>query len=244
MEKDGGSVTQDAHFIWDGTQIIEERLSTGEINRFGQDWEQLNGSARYITRDHLGSVREVTDATGTMVTRNDYDPYGRLTRVAGTEDSRFGFGGYYVHGPSGLELTLYPAYDPDLGRWSSQDPIGGAGGANLYGYVENRPVVLADPLGLCGQGPQNDQKNKQQQKSTDKSNGTKTSEKWKAFGECVSLGGGFTASTIFTAAMFAGAAAAGPVGVFVWTEGLESLLTLTIVGPAAAICGAGAASMK
>ena len=67
VEKDGGTVTRDAHFIWDGTAIIEERLSTGEVSRFGQDWEQLNGAARYITRDHLGSVREVTDATGAVV---------------------------------------------------------------------------------------------------------------------------------------------------------------------------------
>jgi len=59
---------------------------------------------RYVTRDYLGSVREVTDAAGTVVTRNDYDPYGRLMRISGTEDSRFGYMGHYT--PSGLALAL------------------------------------------------------------------------------------------------------------------------------------------
>ncbi|MEQ1910047.1 MAG: RHS repeat-associated core domain-containing protein [Vicinamibacterales bacterium] len=125
IEKTSGTTTRDARFFWAGPQIIEERLSTGEINRFYQDGEQHDGSARYLTRDHLGSVREVTDSTGAVVTRNEYDPYGRLTRVAGSEDSRFGYTGHYAHTPSGLALALYRAYDPNLGRWLSEDPEGG-----------------------------------------------------------------------------------------------------------------------
>ncbi len=54
-----------------------------------------DGSARYLTRDHLGSIREVTDSAGAVVTRNEYDPYGRLTRVGGTEDGRFGYTGHW-----------------------------------------------------------------------------------------------------------------------------------------------------
>ena len=147
VERDGGATTRDAQLTWNGTAITEERLSTGEVNRFFGDGEQHNGVARYLTRDHLGSVREVTDAAGAVVTRNDYDPYGRLTRVTGSEDSRFGFTGHMVHAPSGLALALYRAYDPALARWLSEDPAGMPDGPNRSSYVLNRPISAYDPDG-------------------------------------------------------------------------------------------------
>ena len=148
VEKESGTTVRDAALFWAGTEIIEERISTSEVYRFFGQSEQHNGSARYVTRDHLGSVREVSDTSGAVVTRNDYDPYGRLTRIAGTEDSRFGFTGHYRHAPSGLELTLYRAYDPSVARWLSLDPIREAGGINLYAYVLASPIGHTDRLGL------------------------------------------------------------------------------------------------
>jgi RHS repeat-associated protein len=62
--------------------------------------------------------------------------------------SDFGFTGDYYHAATGLSLTLYRAYDPNLGRWLSRDPLGEAGGLNLYGYVGNDPINLLDPFGL------------------------------------------------------------------------------------------------
>src|SRR6185369_8445214 len=104
-------------------------------------------SSYYFSFDHLGSVREVTDSSGNVVGRYDYDPYGRLTVNQGTPP-RFGFGGYFYHSASGLSLTKYRAYDPDLGRWESRDPIDLAGGLNLYSYVDDDPTDGVDPLGL------------------------------------------------------------------------------------------------
>jgi uncharacterized protein RhaS with RHS repeats len=40
-------------------------------------------------------------------------------------------------------------YDPHLGRFISQDPIGLAGGINPYAYADNSPTNLRDPSGLC-----------------------------------------------------------------------------------------------
>jgi RHS repeat-associated protein len=148
LEKENGVTVRDAKLLWDGTDIIEERLSTGEVKRFFSAGESHNGAARYLTRDHLGSIREVTDGSGAVVTRNEYDPYGRATRVAGTEDSCFGYTGHMHHTPSGLVLALYRAYDPMLGRWLSEDPAGMIDGPNLFAYVGNGVISRRDPLGL------------------------------------------------------------------------------------------------
>lgn len=56
--------------------------------------------------------------------------------------------GHFTHASSGLNLAVYRAYDPNLGRWISQDPIGLAGGINLYAYVGNNPISRIDRLGL------------------------------------------------------------------------------------------------
>ena len=143
-------------FVWCGTQICEERNKTGEevTKRFYAEGEQwVNGSETtnyFYTRDHLGSIREVIDSEGGLLAQYDYDPYGNRIVLKGKIDIEFGYAGYYYHAPSGLNLTMYRAYDPKLGRWLSRDPIEEAGGLNLYGYVGNDPAGVVDPKGLAG----------------------------------------------------------------------------------------------
>jgi RHS repeat-associated protein len=123
VEKDNGSVTSDVRFLWCATELCEERDSTGGTvtKRFFGQGEQVGGTNYFFTRDHLGSVREMTDGSGTIRARYEYDPYGRRTKVSGDSDADFGFTGHYVHGPSGLHLALFRAYDADLGRWISRE---------------------------------------------------------------------------------------------------------------------------
>jgi hypothetical protein len=47
-------------------------------------------------------------------------------------------------------------YDPATGRFTQEDPIGLAGGMNLYGYANGDPVNYSDPFGLCGQSAGSD----------------------------------------------------------------------------------------
>src|SRR5207245_2017074 len=98
-----------------GTELCEERDSTGGTvtKRFFGHGEQISGANYFFTWDHLGSVREMTDSSGTLQARYDYDPYGRRTKVSGSLDADFAFTGHYYHSVSGLYLTLYRAYDSD-----------------------------------------------------------------------------------------------------------------------------------
>jgi RHS repeat-associated protein len=116
--------------------------------RFFSEGEQIGGTNYFFTRDHLGSIREMTDTNRTIRADYSYDPWGRRTKVSGDLDADFGFTGHYYHAPSGLHLALYRAYSAELGRWLNRDPIQERGGLNLYGYVRNAPIDLIDSDGL------------------------------------------------------------------------------------------------
>jgi len=148
-EKDNGAVTSDKRFVWDGTRIAEERDGAGTTvtKRYFPQGVRVGSTNYYYTRDHLGSIREMTDESGAIQARYDYDPYGRRTKVCGDLDADFSFTGHYYHASSGLHLALYRAYDADLGRWLSRDPIAENGGINLYAYCDGDPVNTIDPDG-------------------------------------------------------------------------------------------------
>jgi len=145
-----GSAPSTKQFVWDGPVLAEERDGGNSVTkRFFNQGEQIGGVSYFLTRDHLGSVREMTDSSGTIQARYSYDPYGQTTKISGSMDADFGYAGMYMHLPTGLNLTLYRAFDPSTARWLSRDPMGEAGGINLYGYVDNDPVDYSDPQGLA-----------------------------------------------------------------------------------------------
>lgn len=120
-------------------------FAEGEQRRHAKTQEM---ESFYYTRDHLGSIRELTDANGNLRARYDYDVWGNSVVLEGDTSLDFGYTGHYFHAPSGLNLTLYRAYNPTLGRWLSRDPIAENGGLNLYQYTFSNPVNFVDPLGL------------------------------------------------------------------------------------------------
>jgi RHS repeat-associated protein len=151
LEKDNGTVTTSKKYVWDGTEIAEERDTTGATATrkfYAQGFVDTDGTNLFYTRDHLGSIRELTDSTQALRARYDYDPYGRVTKVSGDRDSVFLYTGHLWHAQSSLYLAMYRAYDPNLGRWISRDPIEESGGINLYSYVENEVINNVDTLGL------------------------------------------------------------------------------------------------
>lgn len=152
-EKENGIVTSTKNLLSVGTAICEARDSNNTVvQRNYAEGEQriANGTTTTLryTRDHLGSIRELTDTSGVVQARYDYDPFGVTTKLSGDIESDFGYTAHYRHATSGLYLAPYRAYDPTFGRWISRDPIEEAGALNLFGYVLNDPINLIDPLGL------------------------------------------------------------------------------------------------
>jgi RHS repeat-associated protein len=133
------------------------RVTPSLTDQLIAEGEQRVGSADaenyYYTRDDLGSIREVTDATGTLQLQYDYDAWGNSVVIKGKMQVNFGYTSHYFHQPSGLNLAMYRAYSPTLGRWISRDPLENAElpqGPNVYAYVSNIPTRYTDPFGLDG----------------------------------------------------------------------------------------------
>jgi RHS repeat-associated protein len=143
-------------FVWNGGRLREEHDTNGAVTkRFFPEGVQIvsgsNAGSYYYARDHLGSIRELTDTNGNVRARYAYDPFGRRTKVSGDVDADFGFAGMFWSSEVNLAMARFRAYDPSLGRWLSRDPLKHAEvreGPNLYAYVSNQPVSASDRSGL------------------------------------------------------------------------------------------------
>src|SRR6185437_2173269 len=80
------------------------------------------------------------------------DPYGatdQATQVGSAINLETGFAGASSpNSGAGFVYLRNRWYDPTTGRFLTQDPIGLAGGVNLYAYAGNNPISFDDPFGL------------------------------------------------------------------------------------------------
>jgi RHS repeat-associated protein len=142
------------NFIYDRQDVVKD------INSDGTTIEYLNGpgidnkirqkgsstaTTYYFSQDHLGSTTALTGTTGKLVERITYDGYGNS---ASSTRTRYGYTGRERDTLTGLMYYRARFYDPQLGRFISEDPIGLFGGINSYAYVENNPLRFIDPEGL------------------------------------------------------------------------------------------------
>jgi RHS repeat-associated protein len=103
----------------------------------------------YFHNDHLGTPAKVTDKSGSVAWDVEFDPFGNVT--GGTlwnVENNLRFPGQYYDAESGLHYNYFRDYDPKTGRYVEADPVGVAGGVNLYPYVDGNPLTYTDPLGL------------------------------------------------------------------------------------------------
>ncbi len=136
-------------FVYDASGKMVAEYSTIVAN-------QTDAKISYLTNDHLGSPRITTDATGKVVSRRDFMPFGEEIARAnyGTDSIRQRFTGYERDTETDLDFAQARYYNKNLGRFTSVDPIMMKKSRmidpqqiNLYAYVRNNPFKFVDVSG-------------------------------------------------------------------------------------------------
>jgi RHS repeat-associated protein len=138
-----------------GAGLLKDASSAGNITYTPGINQRTGTTDLYYHQDWLGSTRYLSDSTG-LNAPNAYrfDAYGSQSAFAGTDSTKqkwIGGLGYQSDLPGGMMHVGARAYDPVVGRFISPDPIGFAGGLNLYGYCGSNPVGAVDPSGLMSE---------------------------------------------------------------------------------------------
>jgi RHS repeat-associated protein len=170
--------TNEVRFVYDGMLVIQERDAANNALATYTRGLDLSGSPQgsggiggllartdhtvadqrlattFYHSDGAGNVTALTDWRGDVVARYVYDPYGRLLGKWGplADANRYRFSSKEWQPQAGLYYYGFRFYEPNLQRWLNHDPLGEAGGINLYGFVGNSPVNAGDANGLLFSG--------------------------------------------------------------------------------------------
>jgi RHS repeat-associated protein len=128
--------------------------STKYLQVQGQIMAQYDsGKWAYVAPDALGSVRQLSDASGRETLAQSYDPFGNPLTSQGRGSSAFGYTGEQMDTSTGLVYLRARYYSSYLNRFVSPDTIipdpAQPQKWNLYTYVLNNPANRTDPSGLC-----------------------------------------------------------------------------------------------
>jgi RHS repeat-associated protein len=118
----------------------------------------------YTTSDHLGSPRIKTDQNGSVISRNDYHPFGEdiftaeRTQPLGykLDEVRQRFTGYEKDDETNFDFAQARMYVNMWGRFTGTDPMAlkaafllNPQNINRYSYTRNNPLTYVDSTGLC-----------------------------------------------------------------------------------------------
>jgi RHS repeat-associated protein len=154
----GGTTTR---FIYDGHHVFTE-VKASDNSRLaeyayypGTDrpqslrrWSGGTGTVYYYLTDHPGNVVGLVNASKQLVNEYRYSPFGEHEKTSETVENRLRYAAREFDSETGLYYNRARYYDAVLRRFVSEDPIGLAGGINVYGYARNNPNDYRDPSGL------------------------------------------------------------------------------------------------
>ncbi len=151
--------TEHKRFLWQGLRMLREEQpgqsslyvyepgSYAPLARVDQREGDAGNKVYYFHTDQIGTPLEMTDSEGQIVWQATYKAWGSLEALTVNEvEQNLRFQGQYFDEETGLHYNTFRYYDPEVGRFITQDPIGLLGGNNLYRYTPN-PVKWIDPLG-------------------------------------------------------------------------------------------------
>jgi RHS repeat-associated protein len=155
-----GYQISETKFTWDGLRLLmEEQNSLPTLYLYADnsheplarvDGRGAHQKIRYYHNALNGLPEQLTEPDGQIVWQARYQVWGNTveeTREAYfVENQNLRFQGQYLDRETGLHYNTFRFYDPDVGRFTTPDPIGLAGGLNLYQYAPN-PIGWIDPLG-------------------------------------------------------------------------------------------------
>ena len=162
----GNDLENHTRFVWDGSHLLQEVHSDGRYTYIYadpdsyeplaqvRDWTTEAGEnqqeTNYFHCDQIGIPREMTDKDGNLLWFGNYTGWGRLkeeTKVTDSAYQPFRLQNQYADRETGLHYNFFRYYEPNVGRFVNQDPIGLGGGDNLYGSTPNAQGWI-DPYGL------------------------------------------------------------------------------------------------
>ena len=150
--------SQTTSFTMDLNTGLTQALSDGTNDYlYGLDRiAQVNTATKYFLGDALGSVRQMTDATGAITYARSYDPYGVAAQSGGASQTAYGYTSEWSD-LAGMVYLRARHYVPEMGRFLTRDTWGGDYNRPLslnrwmYGY--GNPVNHTDPSGYAPDCP-------------------------------------------------------------------------------------------
>ena len=140
-------------YLYDGLNLVAETTggqTTYFLNGPGID-EPLAmsraGAVSYFSVDGLGSVVATNDPSGSVTHSVVFDAWGKVKAETGTREHPFTYTGREA-GEAGFHFYRARFYQPSVGRFIQEDPIGFAPGPNSYEYANANPINSTDPSGL------------------------------------------------------------------------------------------------
>ncbi len=161
---------RETDFYWYGDQLAAEIAPDGRVRIYVYadpmalspfmmlDYDSVEAGAtecrwHYLFSDQLGTPSLIEDEERRVIWSAQIAIYGlvELTEKSGME-CNLRWPGHYFDSETGFNYNRFRYYAPRIGRYLESDPLGIAGGVNLYGYVAN-PVVVVDVRGLSDRSP-------------------------------------------------------------------------------------------